>query len=261
MGGETCAPAAATPSGPPPRRRGDLAVDLERAAEVGWCSATRSPASEPCSGARERPAGVAERQRHPRVGPGDHREQQREVADVAGQRAADRGGLPLVVQRATPAPGRARAAGPTTPQNDAGLRREPPMSEPSASGTMPAASARRRSPAGAAGGPARVVRVAGGAEDPVEGVGAGRELRHVGLADEHRAGARGSARRSGRRASGTWSANSGEPYVVRHPATSWVSLTANGSPCSGPSGRRGPGARRRPRRRRGPAPRRATRSR
>src|SRR5205085_4078097 len=30
---------------------------------------------------------------------------------------------------------------PTTPQNDAGLRSEPPMSEPSASGTMPDASA------------------------------------------------------------------------------------------------------------------------
>ena len=26
--------------------------------------------------------------------------------------------------------------------------------------------------------------------------------------------------------SGTWSASSGEPYVVRQPATSWVSLTA-----------------------------------
>ena len=36
-------------------------------------------------------------------------------------------------------------------------------------------------------------------------------------------------------ASGTWSANSGEPYVVRHPATAWVSLNANGSPCSGPT--------------------------
>ena len=30
---------------------------------------------------------------------------------------------------------------PTTPQNDAGLRREPPMSEPSARGTIPAARA------------------------------------------------------------------------------------------------------------------------
>ncbi len=33
---------------------------------------------------------------------------------------------------------------------------------------------------------------------------------------------------------GTWSARSGEPNVVRQPATSWVSLNANGSPCSGP---------------------------
>ena len=36
-------------------------------------------------------------------------------------------------------------------------------------------------------------------------------------------------------ASGTWSAKSGEPYVVRQPATAWVSLNANGSPCSGPT--------------------------
>ena len=35
-------------------------------------------------------------------------------------------------------------------------------------------------------------------------------------------------------ASGTWSAYRGEPYVVRQPATSWVSLKAWGSPCSGP---------------------------
>ena len=62
-------------------------------------------------------------------------------------------------------------------------------------------------------------------------------------------------------ASGTWSANSGEPYVVRQPATSWVSLNANGSPCSGPPARRAPvlvGRRARPR---GHAPRRARRSR
>src|SRR4051812_36853561 len=35
---------------------------------------------------------------------------------------------------------------PTTPQNDAGLRSEPPMSEPSASGTMPDASAHAAPP-------------------------------------------------------------------------------------------------------------------
>src|SRR5690606_31126390 len=45
--------------------------------------------------------------------------------------------------------------------------------------------------------------------------------------------------------SGTWSAKIGDPYVVRHPATAWVSLTANGSPRSGPTGpprARGPSA-------------------
>ena len=35
---------------------------------------------------------------------------------------------------------------PTTPQNDAGLRSEPPMSEPSASGTIPDASAHAAPP-------------------------------------------------------------------------------------------------------------------
>ena len=35
---------------------------------------------------------------------------------------------------------------PTTPQNDAGLRSEPPMSEPSASGTIPARSAHAAPP-------------------------------------------------------------------------------------------------------------------
>ena len=39
---------------------------------------------------------------------------------------------------------------------------------------------------------------------------------------------------SRRSVSGTWSAKSGEPYVVRQPATSWVSLKACGRPCSGP---------------------------
>lgn len=36
--------------------------------------------------------------------------------------------------------------------------------------------------------------------------------------------------------SGTWSASSGDPWVVRIPAVSWVSLYAIGMPCSRPTG-------------------------
>jgi hypothetical protein len=53
------------------------------------------------------------------------------------------------------------------------------MSDPSARGTIPEASAHAAPP---------LDRVAGDAEDGVEGVRAGGELRHVGLADEDRAG-------------------------------------------------------------------------
>ena len=77
---------------------------------------------------------------------------------------------------------------PTTPQNDAGLRSEPPMSEPSASGTMPAARAAAAPPLlppalrdGSCGlrvVPKTVLKVC----EP------GRELRDVGLADQHDAG-------------------------------------------------------------------------
>ena len=59
------------------------------------------------------------------------------------------------------------------------------MSEPSASGTIPDASAQAAPPLEPPGGPGRVDRVEGGAEDRVEGVRAGGELRHVGLADHH----------------------------------------------------------------------------
>ena len=123
---------------------------------------------------------------------------------------------------------------PTTPQNDAGLRSEPPMSEPSASGTIPDASAQAAPPD----------------EPPAERVGStglrvvpktrlkvcepaansGTLVLPITTTPARRT--RSTIRSS---VSGTWSANSGEPYVVRHPATSWVSLNANGSPCSGPS--------------------------
>ena len=69
---------------------------------------------------------------------------------------------------------------PTTPQNPAGVRSEPPVSEPLASGTMEQASATR----GAAAGPLRIEGIPRRPMHGIVGVGAGAELRHVGLSDD-----------------------------------------------------------------------------
>ena len=123
---------------------------------------------------------------------------------------------------------------PTTPQNDAGLRSEPPMSEPSASGTIPARRAHAAPPLeppadrlGSTGlrvVPKTVLKV----WEPA--ANSGTLVFPIGTAPAARIRSTTSSS-----ASGTWSANSGEPYVVRQPATSWVSLKANGRPWSGPS--------------------------
>src|SRR5207342_2691040 len=145
--------------------------------------------------------------------------------------------VPVVSQRLSvghdgtlPSDGRS----PTTPQNDAGLRSEPPMSEPSASGTMPARRAHAAPPleppadrVGSTGlrvVPKTVLKV----WEPA--ANSGTLVLPIGTAPAARIRA---TTRSSR--SGTWSANSGEPYVVRQPATSWVSLNAKGSPCRGPT--------------------------
>ena len=124
---------------------------------------------------------------------------------------------------------------PTTPQNDAGLRNEPPMSEPSASGTMPAARAAAAPPldppadrlrsAGLRVVPKIVLKVC----DPAANSGTFVLPSSTTPAPRIRSTARVSA-------SGTKSAWSGEPNVVRQPATGCVSFTANGRPCSGPTG-------------------------
>jgi hypothetical protein len=122
---------------------------------------------------------------------------------------------------------------PTTPQNDAGLRSDPPMSEPSASGTMSAASAHAAPPLEP---PAERVGSTGLSVVPKivlnvwePAANSGTFVFPSGTAPAARIRATTSSS-----SSGTWSANSGEPYVVRHPATSWVSLNAKGSPCNGP---------------------------
>ena len=124
---------------------------------------------------------------------------------------------------------------PTTPQNDAGLRNEPPMSEPSASGSMPEASAAAAPPLdppaerlGSAGlrvVPKIVLKVC----EPAANSGTLVRPSSTTPAPRIRSTASVSS-------SGTKSAWSGEPKVVRQPATGWVSFTANGSPCSGPTG-------------------------
>ena len=122
---------------------------------------------------------------------------------------------------------------PTTPQNDAGLRSEPPMSEPSASGTIPAASAHAAPPLDP---PALRVGSTGLRVVPktvlnvwLPAANSGTFVFPIGTAPARRI-------RSTTSSSwvGTLSRRSGEPYVVSHPATSWVSLNAHGSPCSGP---------------------------
>jgi hypothetical protein len=96
------------------------------------------------------------------------------------------------------------------PQKAAGLRSEPPVSEPEQSGAMPVASATAEPPEEPAAERAGVEGVAGGAIDGVAGVGAGAELRGVGLAEDH--GARGAdARHHAESASGTKSRKIGLP--------------------------------------------------
>ena len=124
---------------------------------------------------------------------------------------------------------------PTTLQNDAGLRSDPPMSDPSASGTIPAARAAAAPPLDP---PAERLRSNGLRVVPKIGLKVCDPAAHSGTLVLPMTTAPAprirSAISSSRR--GTWSARSGEPKVVRQPATSWVSLNACGSPCSGPTG-------------------------
>ena len=74
------------------------------------------------------------------------------------------------------------------PQSPAGCRIDPPVSDPSASGTMRAATAAARSAARSAGRARHVPRILRRAERGVLGGRAHRELVEVGLADDDRAG-------------------------------------------------------------------------
>ena len=78
---------------------------------------------------------------------------------------------------------------PTTLQNAAGLRSDPPVSEPVATGTMPQASATAAPPEDPPQVLRQVVGIASCAEDGVEGLRAGAEFGRIGLADDDCAGA------------------------------------------------------------------------
>ena len=180
------------------------------------------PALDPDRG---RVAGVAALQR---------RQQQRRVGDVAGQRPAlvERGGEgdhPVARDRAV---GRLQADDPAErgglADRAAGVGADRP-------GRQAAGDGRGRAARGAAGHPPAVPGVE---HRPVGGVlvrGAHRELVHVGLAEHPGAGvARAAAPRSRCRAAGSPRGSASRPWSAT-PSVQKMSLTATGTPPSGPS--------------------------
>ena len=77
---------------------------------------------------------------------------------------------------------------PTTPHTAAGMRSEPPVSEPVQTGSMSQASATAEPPDEPPAFSAGIERIAGRAPHGIARIGAGPELGHVGLGDDHRAG-------------------------------------------------------------------------
>ena len=249
----TTAPAAAN-TGAADSTTAATAASTSNAPPRSTESATRSPVERPGQRRRERRARARrERVRHPPVRTGEHRQQQRQVRDRPGHAARRPRWSPRRCRAATRAPGRARAGARrrcrTTPGCAASRpcrcrRRAAPCRWPARPPR------RRRSP------PAERVRSQGFSVVPKTGLkvcepaaNSGTLVRPTTTAPAPPDAARRAARRSRARAS----ARTGDPYVVRQPATSWVSLKANGSPCSGPteapeasclvrSGRRRPGS-------------------
>ena len=118
------------------------------------------------------------------------------------------------------------------PQNAAGMRIEPRVSEPSAITHMPSACA-TAAPEDEPPGIRPVLRSQGfrRAVVRVDAGGAESELHHVGSPDEHRA--RGAQPRDGRRIRIRFSLRTFEPARVMSPATSNKSLIDTGSPSTG----------------------------
>ena len=128
---------------------------------------------------RRGPGRVAE------LGAGHQVEQRRGVGGGAGQHAVGREEVVAEVGRPRDAP--ARGLRPTSPQQAAGIRIEPPPSLAWATGTAPAGHGAAGPAARAAGRALRVPRVARRAEAARLGHGQDPELGRLGLADEHEA--------------------------------------------------------------------------
>jgi hypothetical protein len=123
---------------------------------------------------------------------------------------------------------------PTTPQHAAGIRLDPPPSVPTPIGPSPAATAAAAPPDD----PPQVrARFHGLAVRP----NSGPSVKHlwpnsgVVVLPTRIAPARFSRATAGESAAGTLPASATEPKVVRTPSVLTRSLTANGTPCSGPS--------------------------
>ena len=225
--------------GQPGRRRADdvghRVVDREGAAEV---DRRRDPQPDERGRGQRRGEG-SRRGRRARAGPAGRDRPARRAAARGPRRCAPSGRRPTWsptgCRAATPAPGPARAACPTTPQNDAGLRSEPPMSEPSASGTMPAASAHAAPPLDP---PAEREGSTGLRVTPKTVLKVWEPAANSGtlVLPTKTAPARRTRSTSSSSWSATWSARTGEPKVCGQPSSAWVSFTANGRPCSGPVG-------------------------
>ena len=197
-------------------------------------SATRTPARSPCSGGANVEPGASSDSGARCDGPAitESRNARSSTLRAIGP-ATEVSSQPLVVGQLGTRPALGRS--PTTLLKEAGLRSEPPMSLPSASGTIPDASAAAAPPLDP---PADRVRSYGLRVVPNTGLKVCEPAAHSGTLVLPIVTAPAPRIRSATRSSrlGTWSERSGDPNVVRQPATSWVSLNACGSPCSGPTG-------------------------
>ena len=149
--------------------------------------ATRTPAKLAVEGGAKALAGLVDGDGRARIGAGDGaRAAARRPRPCAPSGPRRRGAQPSSLGHVGTRPGEGRK--PTTLQKLAGLRSEPPMSLPSAIGTMPRGERHRGAAARAAARLGRVIGVERPAEDLVERLRAGAELGRIGLADRDGAG-------------------------------------------------------------------------
>ena len=220
-------------------RREQLAVSVTAPAAIGSSSpaigiagghADAQPPGLACRGARERLRPVAgPTWRRPARSPPGRPASRRSPRSCAEHAVLHQTSSPCSGPRET----RPRVGlSPTSPQQAAGMRIEPPPSLPCAIGTMPAATAAAAPPEEPPGGARGVPGVAGRAEAARLADRDDPELGHVGLAHDHEARLADAAHHV-RVVSGTKSPNRSEPIVKSIPATGVVSLMAIGTPANG----------------------------